>query len=232
MAPLQKRALFGLIFGIVWAAAMALLLLTVLLARRFDKLMQDRSFWLRLLVLTALLWVQFTAVHGPLRAAWSGERRAAANRLAAGVPPNTTVYKTVPQLLLAECFHLGRPVREVHEGGRLPAREGERIAYVLGGERPPFLDIDDRVWQPCGQAVTVRPRRGLHLGSGGERGLLCVDFVPVTGAGARSPVVVRMYRGCLRPPSDRPVAPAADGGREEPGTQEASPGEGVPQTDP
>ena len=215
----------------VWAAAMGILLLVVLLARRFDRVMGGRPFWLRVLVLTALLWVQFTAVHGPLQAAWGGERRAAAERLVAGVPPDTTVYRAVPQLLLSECFHLGRPVREVHEGGHLPARERERTAYVLGGERPPVLDIDDRVWQPCGQAVTVRTRRGLRLGPGGEGALLCVDFAPVTRAGARPPAVVRMYRGCLRPASERPTAPVPDGGGVGAGGREAEAGEAVPQAD-
>ena len=221
---------FGGVGRTTWAFAMTLMLLVVMVARRFDMLFGAQPLWLRLLVLTGLLWLVFIGVNVPLRALRGGGRRAVARRLAESVPLNATVYRAVPHLLLPECFHLGRPVRRVPEGSSLPMHERERIAYVLAGPKPPLLDLDDRVWVPWSDPVSIRPRRSLRFGRGNGRGLLRVDSV-VHDDGRRG-AVVRMYRGRLRPPSERPAPVPVDSGSPARGGQEASSGETIPQAGP
>lgn len=158
--------------------------------------MARRPFWIRLLLATVSAQCVFLALYPPYKALFYDRRRIMGQTLSREVPPTAIIYKLHDGYLVAECVTLPQEVRRLAAPAELPAAEA--VVYVLGGAKPPILEM--RGWEPCSPPVLLRQRSQakLHWRPPG-RGLLRLEreWAPIEVES--NSAVARMYRGTLRP---------------------------------
>jgi len=184
----SSRALW-LAWTVPFAGALAL----VLVAGRYRR---ELSFPLQLLMLLAALRL-IDLGTGPTAHAWQHNQAVRrAEVMAAHLPADhSPVYLLADRLLVVESFYLASRCVRIGGPSELPANR--KTVFVIGDRRPPILET--RTWSPQGQPIRMHRRIRYGLRFRRSRGVVDQVRVHILADSQPDDVVVRLYRGDLRP---------------------------------